>query len=89
MLQVNVTVMPTSATFPEVDVNEQYNCHFTANAQNYSFTLPFVNGEYCDPTVTPIPEFDFEQIRELLRTCLLYTSPSPRDATLSRMPSSA
>ena len=26
---------------------------------------------------------------ELLRGCLLYTSPSPRDATLSRMPSSA
>ena len=25
----------------------------------------------------------------LLMTCLLYTSPSPRDATLSRMPSSA
>ena len=23
------------------------------------------------------------------RSCLLYTSPSPRDATLSRMPSSA
>ena len=26
---------------------------------------------------------------ELLARCLLYTSPSPRDATLSRMPSSA
>ena len=26
---------------------------------------------------------------ELPRNCLLYTSPSPRDATLSRMPSSA
>ena len=26
---------------------------------------------------------------ETLGTCLLYTSPSPRDATLSRMPSSA
>ena len=26
---------------------------------------------------------------ELSTTCLLYTSPSPRDATLSRMPSSA
>ena len=25
----------------------------------------------------------------VFRTCLLYTSPSPRDATLSRMPSSA
>ena len=29
-----------------------------------------------------------ETIVQLL-TCLLYTSPSPRDATLSRMPSSA
>ena len=27
--------------------------------------------------------------RALNETCLLYTSPSPRDATLSRMPSSA
>ena len=26
---------------------------------------------------------------EVLKSCLLYTSPSPRDATLSRMPSSA
>ena len=26
---------------------------------------------------------------DLVRICLLYTSPSPRDATLSRMPSSA
>ena len=26
---------------------------------------------------------------ESVNTCLLYTSPSPRDATLSRMPSSA
>ena len=26
---------------------------------------------------------------EITMTCLLYTSPSPRDATLSRMPSSA
>ena len=27
--------------------------------------------------------------QQVVRTCLLYTSPSPRDATLSRMPSSA
>ena len=32
-----------------------------------------------------IPEF----IQRLTNICLLYTSPSPRDATLSRMPSSA
>ena len=30
-----------------------------------------------------------DRIDELLMACLLYTSPSPRDATLSRMPSSA
>ena len=30
--------------------------------------------------ITPAPQYNF---------CLLYTSPSPRDATLSRMPSSA
>ena len=30
-----------------------------------------------------------ERIHELSRNCLLYTSPSPRDGLLSRMPSSA
>ena len=30
-----------------------------------------------------------QQMQAVLGTCLLYTSPSPRDATLSRMPSSA
>ena len=30
-----------------------------------------------------------ELLLERLSLCLLYTSPSPRDATLSRMPSSA
>ena len=35
------------------------------------------------------PEEDREIILNLPATCLLYTSPSPRDATLSRMPSSA
>ena len=32
---------------------------------------------------------DGEYFTALLKGCLLYTSPSPRDATLSRMPSSA
>ena len=31
----------------------------------------------------------FRAINEHINPCLLYTSPSPRDATLSRMPSSA
>ena len=32
---------------------------------------------------------EFRTLSAQLPTCLLYTSPSPRDATLSRMPSSA
>ena len=32
---------------------------------------------------------EFMSAPEMLECCLLYTSPSPRDATLSRMPSSA
>ena len=45
-------------------------------------------------TDTPQPDAwpfgdSVELANELLGFCLLYTSPSPRDATLSRMPSSA
>ena len=36
-----------------------------------------------------IPQFVPQLMQDNSNTCLLYTSPSPRDATLSRMPSSA
>ena len=39
--------------------------------------------------LTPAPKGVIERAHQVLDTCLLYTSPSPRDATLSRMPSSA
>ena len=32
---------------------------------------------------------DLAVIKGMIKTCLLYTSPSPRDGLLSRMPSSA
>jgi len=39
--------------------------------------------------IVPVtPRFDLEWVDQL-STCLLYTSPSPRDRTRSRMPSSA
>ena len=38
------------------------------------------------PDVAVVPS---EHFNTITYTCLLYTSPSPRDATLSRMPSSA
>ena len=48
-----------------------------------------------DPIVSNAPAVDIVDvtidnfISEVIEVCLLYTSPSPRDATLSRMPSSA
>ena len=38
---------------------------------------------------TGLPNTLIAQSLDYIITCLLYTSPSPRDATLSRMPSSA
>ena len=46
-----------------------------------SFIITEVNEELREATV--------EQIKEEYKACLLYTSPSPRDRTRSRMPSSA
>ena len=40
------------------------------------------------PVVKDLTSFDFGRIPNL-NPCLLYTSPSPRDGLLSRMPSSA
>ena len=50
----------------------------------YSYTVPDHKGhkENIIELIKKIPHNPYE-------TCLLYTSPSPRDATLARMPSSA
>ena len=61
---------------------------------SYSFSA----NEQSDVSVTPmkvddvrngVSTFDLALISKHVLNCLLYTSPSPRDATLSRMPSSA
>ena len=53
-------------------------------------------GEYANALMAPVSLADSDvtlteatHAGRLLICCLLYTSPSPRDATLSRMPSSA
>ena len=60
--------------------------HIVARDQNkvIGYTLVMLKSIGKDiPIVLPMIEFIHQM------TCLLYTSPSPRDATLSRMPSSA
>ena len=51
------------------------------NARAYVIPL---GGKDTENTVNILTEFSY-----LIRNCLLYTSPSPRDRTRSRMPSSA
>mgnify|MGYP003313059238 CR=1 FL=1 len=46
--------------------------------------------EGCDFCIVPLVNLvDISKMSGDIYICLLYTSPSPRDATLSRMPSSA
>ena len=46
------------------------------------------NANQLDYLISLTKNYNFN-IHGWIWTCLLYTSPSPRDATLSRMPSSA
>ena len=46
------------------------------------------NGNYEGPDYL-VDEIEFNSDTDRLNTCLLYTSPSPRDLVRSRMPSSA
>ena len=51
-------------------------------------TMPIVNAIKEQGWEAEVIYFHPDKSEEIY-TCLLYTSPSPRDATLSRMPSSA
>ena len=63
-----------------VDVPDS-SCHWYVAAPDNTFGEGF-NWE-------DAPWFDANGLQDVAKICLLYTSPSPRDATLSRMPSSA
>ena len=73
-------------------MREQNSGYIINNSSVLGFTGMTYRGAYC------ATKFAMEGMTDALRVelagtgihvCLLYTSPSPRDATLSRMPSSA
>ena len=59
-----------------------------------TFTIANVISQLQRPTLVMAPNKTlaaqlYGEFKRFFPNCLLYTSPSPRDATLSRMPSSA
>ena len=73
------------------EINAYLQCFDLGECEitSQEMTVNYQDGR-TDPVsvVNKSREFSKETIA-LMKTCLLYTSPSPRDATLSRMPSSA
>ena len=69
--------------------------HNGDNVDIYLIRITDVNGSriYLNELLKSEVNYTIQEINQktgqLVNTCLLYTSPSPRDATLSRMPSSA
>ena len=64
----------------------------TDNNQNNHETIAIADElrkSYLDYAMSVIVSRALPDVRDGLKPCLLYTSPSPRDGLLSRMPSSA
>ena len=62
------------------------------DGRNYSkpmLSTGYTKGKTADQLAMQTAAQMAEQLKADIRTCLLYTSPSPRDRTRSRMPSSA
>ena len=60
---------------------------FVGDSHSYGYRTS--NTKYAKGEALFWQDNNFAEIYAELNDCLLYTSPSPRDATLSRMPSSA
>ena len=58
----------------------------SSDISDMSFEISSLHAAYADGAT---PQAIVAEVYQRIKACLLYTSPSPRDATLSRMPSSA
>ena len=91
-LTTETAVIPVLMTFLGITVNVMAMTYYTQmdllvyQMQTVLVTLKcFIVIVYLDMRILPLKKAS----TALVGSCLLYTSPSPRDATLSRMPSSA
>ena len=76
--------------FPKVSIeNNIIQDYFEKNGFDYSYTYPGINKVLQSVGRVIRTENDKGRVLLIDNSCLLYTSPSPRDRSLSRMPSSA
>ena len=71
-------------------------CQFNSGSRSYGGKLKLLGLPVSDTQASHMNQKDRERVRKAekaaevqVRDCLLYTSPSPRDLSTSRMPSSA
>ena len=83
-----LSALPKTTLFAEPKVASASQVSFEEEFTPAKDDSPTVTPQAFDPTAEP-PAQIFAQPVQTPTICLLYTSPSPRDATLSRMPSSA
>ena len=77
---VILTAATTGGTFSGPGVTGNSFDPSTADVGNHAITYEITDGNGCSNTATT---------NIIVKACLLYTSPSPRDLSTSRMPSSA
>ena len=86
-------VVPTTNTLSNIDIIDQSNISFHGPFQNATVDTSFVlgwnvwitgNNGQINNSGGPLKDMTVRAY-----ACLLYTSPSPRDLSTSRMPSSA
>src|SRR5665647_3941839 len=89
-LMLFVFLIPVIAIYGYFFISTGNISFYGGNRLYYTQHFPFVTG-YNSINETGEPAFTLseDRIDALFNTCLLYTSPSPRDGLLSRMPSSA
>ena len=85
--ELNFNFTPDFTSPRDDDRDNIYNVVVEAFDGSGNRTLQTINIEVVDANVAPMFGSTLDATRSL--TCLLYTSPSPRDLSTSRMPSSA
>ena len=75
--EIQTTLKDLTCTYTPADANDKW-FYGLINVPHNTGSVDLISGEFLSNSAG-----------KNTGSCLLYTSPSPRDATLSRMPSSA